>query len=323
MTQLLRTSSFHKDNMSRVLQNKITIHPAFILVRSSLCIPECWIETTVFSRSVARWPVESCWSRGAQTCPSPNQISHEVAKWTSAENLLSCMGKYLRKRNFHLHENIAYSTHIHHNCLRRRRHCKKIMCSNLNINVFLLFGNPNFQGGGGLTWLGWVTFFWKSAEKNILDISSKETFFCLKIFVSDIFSHLKDVTWSKFELKRPRLSAPVGFVSNWFFHRRTGFVFRKYPEYWFVHLLILISWWWNCSSQVSRLYHLPSFLSLPAGCLPRVCHLLGGHLHKDEPGVGGGRNLGVLSWPPCYRWQTFLLLFSLAGSAHRPQLAEL
>ena len=103
MTQLLRTSSFHKDNMSRVLQNKITIHPAFILIRSSLCIPECWIETTVFSISVARWPVESCWSRGAQTCPSPNQISHEAAKWTSAENPLSCMGKYQRNRNFLLH----------------------------------------------------------------------------------------------------------------------------------------------------------------------------------------------------------------------------
>ena len=55
------------------------------------------------------------------------------------------------------------------------------------------FGISTFREGGS-TWLGWVTFFWKSAEKNILDISSKETFFCLKIFVSDILTYLKDVT---------------------------------------------------------------------------------------------------------------------------------
>ena len=45
MTQVLRTSAFHKDNMhaSCVLQNKIGIHPAFVpfvsSLRSSLGIP--------------------------------------------------------------------------------------------------------------------------------------------------------------------------------------------------------------------------------------------------------------------------------------------
>ena len=141
MTQLVRTSAFHKDNISCVLQNKIGIHPAFfpfvISLRSSLGIPIsmwpcglkwtkclwcltstcdglCFTMITYLSKpsthvchrthytpntyplahpflfdqpiiKIVRWPVESCLSRAAQTWPNPNQISHEVAKWTSAE----------------------------------------------------------------------------------------------------------------------------------------------------------------------------------------------------------------------------------------------